>query len=341
MARSGAPVLMLMLVMLSACGAPPAPAQPSMEASHSTTLPSTVTSTATWPAFNCPDGFVQEGPSSCRDLRSPTPTPSCPPGSELVGHECQQSTPTPIPTPADSPTPLPTPDYRVCKNLNLPAQYWLMPLDRVQSFLDSLDGKCIIFAFDPELLKAAITFPGNVVLFENAYQARLLLDVWPSRYSVVWGIVSKPNDSSSMYRVHALQFLPLPVGEAPFSDGTYLVNANTGPAPGPWKTAPHRGTSNVGCYWQRVTPGGIVYSSHFGTASTATTLYNGEGFQTRGCTIWVHVGFSTTGNPIKFISAAELNDPCHNRYDNDGTCHSDDYTWAACLAAGKCYLKYK
>lgn len=341
MRRSRGLILMLTLSMLSACGAPSVPTERPTQSSPSAALISTKVLPSTGPAHDCPDGSVEDGPSGCRDMRSPTPTHTCPPDSSPVGEGCQYSTATLSPTPAETPTPLPTPDLTVCKNLNLPAQYWRMSLDVIRNFLNSLDGKCIIFAYDPELLRAAITFPGNVVIFEKAYQARLLLDETPADYAVVWGIVSNPTDDSSKYRVHVYQILPLPKGEAPFSDGTYVVGTENGPAPGPWTTAPHNGTSDDGCHWERATANGRTYSSHFGSASTSTTLYRGEGFRTEGCKIWVHVGFSTNGEPVKFVSAAKVNDPCQNRYDNDGTCHSKDSTWEKCLAAGKCYEKYK
>lgn len=341
MPKSRAFVLLLTLAVLSACGAPAAPIQPVSQSLASQAPTWTQAPTETLPAQHCPDGFVQNGPSSCRDKRSPTPSQACPPGSSLVGKGCQDFTATPSPTPADTPTPSPTPDLTACRNLNLPAQYWLMPLDRVQSFLNTLDGQCIIFAYDPEQLRAAITFPGNVVVFEKAFQARLLLDQTPSAYAVVWGILTRPENGSSKYRVHVVQLRGLPKGQAPFSDGTYIVGAEDGPAPGPWKTAPHAGTSEDGCHWERETTKGRPYSSHAGTASTAATLYLGEGFKTENCTIWVHVGFSTTGEPITFVSAAQVNDPCNNRYDADGSCHSKDSTWGACLAAGECYEKYK
>lgn len=293
------------------------------------------------PTSGCLTGNINASAQDCQTAPTPSPTSVCPDGSIPAVGGCKQDTPQPTLTPYPSLTPRPTQDLRECFHLDLPLQYWLLEKSKIESYFNDLEGRCLIVAFDGKVIQDPITFSGKVAAFAGPNPVRLVLDAPPSQYSIVWGILRGPSSGASTYVIRVLQTRPLPKSQAPFTDGSYTVNEKSGIVPGPWKTAATIGDPSDGCHWEQDTSSGRLFNNHFGSKATHVKLSSGNTFQTTGCGSWLRVGFSVTGEPVTFISAARADDPCHNRYDIDGTCHTNERTWNACLLAGKCYEKYK
>jgi hypothetical protein len=318
------PTIIGLITLLAACATGPATFAPSSPAATPTTQSGSETPTL----------LATASPPLL------TPTRSCPPGSRPNNFGCAFFTPEPTATLYVSPTPRPTQDMHACVNLHLPWQFWLLSTQEIEAYLDQLDGSCVIVAFDGKVIQDPITFAGQVAAFSGTNPVRIILDAPPLHYSVVWGLLKKPSSGAPTYVISVLQVLRLPDGEAPFGDGAYIISPSNGVEPGPWRTVPNVGAQEDGCHWEQTTPRGKIYNNHYGSSVTHVALAAPNAFQSTGCGPWFRVGFSIAGTPVTFISAAEANDPCHNRYDRDGTCHSNEATWKSCLAAGRCYEKY-